>query len=158
MKGRAMDKLTFPIVGVMGPVSNGQSVHPGLITSSDTTTAGLIDNAVLPDELDEAGVMTGNKLPMPGLVGRANVQIFPDLQAPHPAAGLALFDSFESAEACFEAYAAKNMKFVCAYHMHEEVEIQKAMDEMRAEMDAQAARLSEIYAQHFPEEKETADV
>jgi hypothetical protein len=158
MKGRAMDKLTFPIVGVMGPVSNGQSVHPGLITSSDTTTAGLIDNAVLPDELDDAGVMTGNKLPMPGLVGRANVQIFPDLMPPHPAAGLALFDSFESAEACFEAYAAKNMKFVCAYHVHEETDVEKIIEEMRGELADHAHKLSEIYAQHFPEEKETADV
>src|SRR5260221_13976079 len=124
MDNNLTEKLTFPIVGVMGPMSNGQSVHPGLITSSDDNTAGLIDTAVMPpDVVDEQGVVTA-KGAMPGLIGRANLQVFPDLQAPHPVAGVALFDSYESAEACMEAYAAKGMKFVCAYHVHEETDIQ----------------------------------
>jgi hypothetical protein len=148
-----MDKITFPIVGVMGPVSNGQSVHPGLITSQDTYMSGLIDASVLPDEMDAAGAPTGAKLPMPGLVGRANLQIFPDLSPAHPAANVALFESYETAEACMEAYAAKDMKFICAYHVHEEVQIEKALDAMRVELAEHSKKLSAIYAQHFPVEE-----
>lgn len=145
-----MEKLVFPIVAVMGPVSNGQSVHPGLITSSDLLTTGLIDNAVLPDELDGDGKATGNKLAMPGLMGRANVTVFPDLQAPHPIAGVAVFESFEAAEIAMEAYAQKGMKFVCAYHVQEEMDVAKALDHMRAELKGHSERLTEVLAQHFP--------
>ncbi len=145
-----MEKLTFPIVGVMGPMSNGQSVHPGLITSTDEELFGLIDNAVLEDRLDDEGKVVGKRA-MPGLIGRANLQVFPDLQAPHPVAGVALFESYESAEACMEAYAAKGMKFVCAYHVHEETDIQAVIADMRRELAVHSTQLSAIYAQHFPE-------
>jgi hypothetical protein len=164
MKGRAMDKIIFPIVGVMGPSSNGQLIHPGLITSQDSNVVGLIDNSVLADEpkldsngnpiVDPAGVpiMTGNKLPMHGLIGRCNIQVFPDLQVPHPVASVALFDSFDSAAACMEAYAVKKLKFVCAYYTQEEVALEKVLSDIRTDLNSQAAQLSSIIAQHFPQD------
>lgn len=149
-----MEKLAFPIVAVMGPTSNGQTVHPGLITFSDNKIDGLVDMSVLDDELDADGKATGNKVPLAGLIGRCNATIFPDLGVPHPAASLPLFDSFESAEAALERYAAKKMKFVGAYHVNEEMDVEQAMRRMQKELDGHAAQLSTIIATHFPDEQE----
>jgi hypothetical protein len=132
--------MRFPIVGVMGPSANGQEVHPGVITSSDENAAGLIDPAV-----SEDGTMRG-------LIGRANVTIFPDLQAPHPAAGVALFDSYDSAKDAATAYAQKGMKFVCAYHMQEEVAVEKIVDQMRGEMADHTKELTAMVKRHLPAE------
>jgi hypothetical protein len=135
--------MRFPIVGVMGPVANGQSVHPAVITSSDENTAGLMDASVYPEG------------PPPGLIGRCNVTIFPDLQTPHPAAGVPLFDSYEHAHDAAESYAKAGMKFVCAYHTQEEVAVEKIVDQMRSEMAAHAKELTAMVQKHLPE---TADV
>jgi hypothetical protein len=146
--------MRFPIVGVMGPVSNGYDTHPAVITSSDEMTSGLIDQAVLPDVFDDEGKVTG-KGPMPGLVGRCNVTIFPDLQQPHPAAGVPLFDSFEHAHDAAELYAKAGMKFVCAYHTQEEVAVEKIVEQMRGDLSDHAAKLTKMVQKHLPE---TADV
>jgi hypothetical protein len=147
--------MRFPIVGVMGPAANGQEVHPGLVTSSDETTAGLIDAAVAKDE------------PVMGLMGRCNVTIFPDLGVPHPAGSLPLFDNYDSAKACAEAYAKAGMKFVCAYHMQEEIAVEKIMEQVRDELADHAKELSAMVRRHLPETetahdtadaKDTADV
>src|SRR5258708_1053723 len=137
--------MRFPIVGVMGPVANGQSVHPAVITSGDENIAGLIDPSVLP----------ADGPPMPGLIGRANVTIFPDLQVPHPAAGLPIFDSYDHAAYAAKAYAEKGMKFVCAYHTQEEVAVGKSGPAMRPEM-AHPPKALTAMARRPPPAAETA--
>jgi hypothetical protein len=148
--------MRFPMVGVMGPVSNGQEVHPAVITSSDENTAGLMDTSVLEDDLDADGKVIGKK-PMPGLIGRANVTIFPDLQQPHPAGGVALFDSYDSAFEAAKRYAQKGLKFVCAYHTQEELAVEKTVGQMRDAMAQHAAELTAMVKEHLPQ-AETADV
>ncbi len=51
----------------------------------------------------------------PGRRARVDLRIFPPPQAPHPAAGVILYDGFASARAACAAHAEKGIKFVCAY-------------------------------------------
>lgn len=95
-----MEHQLGQIVAVIGPRSNGKEIHPAMITGYLEDTANLLDPKVHDGE---------------GMVGRVNVTIFPDLGAPHPAAGLPLFADFGAAKAALAAHAAKGMKFLCAY-------------------------------------------
>lgn len=123
------------MIAVIAPSANGSDVHAALVTSKSEDVAGLIDTAVH----DGAG-----------LIGKANVTIFPDLAAPHPAAGLPLFDSFASAKAAAKAYADKGLKFICAYLPHAMTDMQdwleKEINALKDLTDGHAATLSKITA------------
>ena len=138
-----LKKLAFPVVGVFGPESNGQTCHPGLVTATDDATVNLLDPTV--GELK-------------GLMGTCNVTIFPDLQAPHPAARIPLFNSYESAAEAVRAYAEQGMDFACAYHTHEETDVQRIINEMRAELATQGAKLAEIAAANMAQKTESGPV
>lgn len=95
-----MDKLPQFVALAVPSTSGGMDVMQAMVTGASALPAGAID----PEVHDAAGAL-----------GRADLTVFSSLQAPHPAAGVVLFDSFESAKAAIEAHAEKGIKFVCAY-------------------------------------------
>ena len=115
------------------------------------------DPRIVPILVDGEGKPTGLKGLMAGLIGWCNATIFPDLGVPHPVAKLALFESFEHAEAAVEAFAAKGLKFVCAYHVEEHMDVAAVMKDMQGRLDAHAEQLSKIIETHFQAEAPPAD-
>jgi hypothetical protein len=95
-----MDKLPQFVALAVPSTAGGMEVQQAMITAVSAMPSGAIDAAVH----DGAGAL-----------GRADLTVFSPLQAPHPAAGVVLFDSFESAKAAIEAHAAAGVKFICAY-------------------------------------------
>lgn len=95
-----MDKLPQFVALAVPSIAGGMDVMQAMVTGAHALPDGVID----PEVHDAAGAL-----------GRADLTVFSSLQAPHPAAGVVLFDSFASAKAAIEAHAEKGIKFVCAY-------------------------------------------
>lgn len=146
----------FPVVGIIGPSSNGSELHPAIVSSSDTRTEGLMDASVLPDKLDKDGNVIGKEA-MPGLVGRVNAHVFPDGSPAHPVVGIPLFESFEHAAAAAEAYAKAGLKFVGAYWTQEQPKMERVLGEIRKQLADHAEQISDLVSKHLPAEPKPAE-
>ncbi len=134
-------------VAVVVPAANGSGtdVHAAMVTSSVPPNPGSVD----------AGVHDGE-----GHVANINATVFPDLGAPHPVAGIPMFDSLENAVKAIEAYAEKGLKFICAYAPQETAKAQEWMaaelQKVRDQVSSHAAAISEITAKLEPKAGEAA--
>lgn len=145
-----MDKLPQFVALAVPSKAGGMDVQQAMITGVSALPAGAID----PEAHDGAGAL-----------GRADLTVFSSLQAPHPAAGVVLFDSFESAKAAIEAHAALGIKFVCAYipkafvsaeeWVAEELRRLKRLTDGHADVLTEATAHLGPTADHKPEQEET---